>query len=94
MRQGIRHGYQCDQEVYVCRQWAHKRALRLFFGGDVKEDAVTEMSAYRSLFGVADLYDESLVDEAISLVDLDPLGGISAPIRRLTVHRIRVRNAE
>ncbi len=41
-------------------------------GGSIRGDAVIAMEAYCCLFGIADLYDESMVDEAILLAELDP----------------------
>ena len=43
--------------------------------GDVREDVRIAMEAYCCLFGVTGLYGESLVDEAIRLVELDPPEG-------------------
>ena len=41
-------------------------------GGSINGDAVIAMEAYCCLFGIADMYDESMVDEAIRLAELDP----------------------
>ncbi len=41
-------------------------------GGSIKGDAAIAMEAYCCLFGIADLYDESMVDDALRLAELDP----------------------
>ena len=57
--------------------------------GDVREDVRIAMEAYCCVFGVAGLYEESLVDEAIRLVDEDPPGD-TCPDSRVEGPRGRV----
>ena len=71
-------GHRRDQEADVRRERADRRTVRLSVcpsEGDVREDVRIAMEAYCCLFGVTGLYVESLVDEAIRLVELDPPEG-------------------
>ena len=75
---GYHVGHRRDQEADVRRERADRRTVRLSVcpsEGDVREDVRIAMEAYCCLFGVTGLYVESLVDEAIRLVELDPPEG-------------------